>query len=419
MNKSELSALISRAKEYAKKHRFNPLNDANLFSILNVENKEVAAHSAFLYFVFKPFVDDGGEYDCLNLRILLSKILHRDINGINTANIRREVRTDFGRLDFLIEYDNKLAVIELKIWAKEQPCQIERYKKYLAENMSADGEGNVFFLTPDKREATTGFAKNITLKEDIKSVLLEITERRRDKTKYCRIIEQYISLIDKITGGNGEERDMQIFRSAEDLSAVSCLIAERKKVLTELLGQFFEMLKEQFVTDDSRAVIHPENCPAAECVGYKYGEESIKNYYLKRTWPAVAFRVTGCNLKGVFGPDISLYFFVETGDFLYAGFTLRKGASLGSVPREEAGKYADLFCGKTNTAFIKEAVTLGGERIYFNIENLGEYNSFINLLLKDSSLETDNNKLREIASEIEEIYRRQFNKFLNGKLFKN
>ena len=64
-------------------------------------------------------------------------------------------------------------------------------------------------------------------------------------------------------------------------------------------------------------------------------------------------------------------------------------------------------------------MTLGGERIYFNIENLGEYNSFINLLLKDSSLETDNNKLREIASEIEEIYRRQCNKFLNGKLFKN
>ena len=162
--------LLKRAAEQIKES--NPLDDINLFSILGMENKEVSAHSAFLYYIFKPFKGKDGKRDDTNLRILLqylkdehSLMIKKEIEHLQFLNIRREVPFDNGRLDFLLEFDSDAAVIELKVWAGEQPYQIERYRKYLRQNGYTDD--NVFFLTPGGKEATTGEARAISLKDDM------------------------------------------------------------------------------------------------------------------------------------------------------------------------------------------------------------------------------------------------------------
>ena len=62
-----MKELLETAKElYKNQKKFNPIQDINLFSILGMENKEVAAHSAFLFFIFKPFYTANGERDDRN-----------------------------------------------------------------------------------------------------------------------------------------------------------------------------------------------------------------------------------------------------------------------------------------------------------------------------------------------------------------
>ena len=120
-----------------------PLEDINLFSILNMENKEVSAHSSFLYYIFKPFIHNNVKDDT-HLKILFKKIMKIDCVP-DYIDISREVSTDFGRLDFLINYEIKgiknAIVIELKIWAGEQFEQIERYKTCLLYTSPSPRDG--------------------------------------------------------------------------------------------------------------------------------------------------------------------------------------------------------------------------------------------------------------------------------------
>ena len=69
---NEMKIIERNLLEYTKKEikNFNPYEDLNLFTVLGMENKEVTAHSAFLYSVFKPFRDENV-INCENLKILI------------------------------------------------------------------------------------------------------------------------------------------------------------------------------------------------------------------------------------------------------------------------------------------------------------------------------------------------------------
>lgn len=61
--------LLDAASDFIRQNRVNPLQQGNLFTVLDMESKEVSAHSSFLYFVFKPFKKEDNTYDDFNLRI--------------------------------------------------------------------------------------------------------------------------------------------------------------------------------------------------------------------------------------------------------------------------------------------------------------------------------------------------------------
>ena len=211
--KTRKQELLKKAKDNISTTLFDPINDVNLFSILGMEHKEVSAHSAFLYYIFNPFYKHGiankVEVDDLNIRELYKLIKNKNQNvqyprEPKYINLSREVSFSYGRLDFLIVYsDDKgekedAIIIELKIWAGEQPYQLERYKKYLADN--GYSEDNIYFLTPTAREATTADnVVNITLTKDIIPVLENVCKQRKESVPYVIVIKQYIDIVIRIT----------------------------------------------------------------------------------------------------------------------------------------------------------------------------------------------------------------------------
>ena len=190
-----LKELLDKAHEIPETIE-NPIEDINLFNILGMQNKEVTAHSAFLFYIFKPFYKLDKTVDDENLRDLYD-VLKNEIEGnqhiiIDNNNssqdlvyieIFREVAFSDGRLDFLITYENKKGetnalVIELKIWAGEQENQIQRYEMYLENNGYQNGK--VLFLTLLGHDPTTGNAIKISFENSIKIALDIIRKKQRN-----------------------------------------------------------------------------------------------------------------------------------------------------------------------------------------------------------------------------------------------
>lgn len=117
INEKELEEICKKLLNSVVINKAHPINDINLFSILDIENKEVYTHSRFLYYIFSPFIDENSNRDDKNLRELF-KQLHPNAAEPEFIDIQQEVVTDFGRLDFLILYETNgkkdASVIELK-----------------------------------------------------------------------------------------------------------------------------------------------------------------------------------------------------------------------------------------------------------------------------------------------------------------
>ena len=398
MSESELLiSLLNRAKEFQKKYRFRPLDDINLFSILNMENKEVSAHSAVLYYILKPFENDAGSIDDENLRIFLREL------GVECSkvplDIQREVWTDFGRLDFLVTVGSDRYVLELKIWAGGQPDQIKRYQQYL----ESDGfsRENIFFLTPDKRQSLTGFSKNITLKQEVNNALTKIIKRREadEKKEYCVILQQYLNLINKLTGVDFMEIENSILKSEEDLRAIQTLKEQQETVLTSIMTAFFDDLAKELCMG-----FDMEGYPKASLSEYDYGrKEAIQKYYKSRnkTWPALAFKIEQ-NLSTHSG----LYFFIEVENNLYVGISPRKSVeqNLEQISTKEEA-YQNMKGKKVTNVFLDwEYITLNNSLIDFSMNGLSSPTSFVKQLLVPGSLQLDEAKMQQIIKEIKQKY---------------
>ena len=414
--------LLDAAVLFNKTHRVNPLEQGNLFTVLDMENKEVSAHSAFLYFVFKPFQKEDDKYDYDNLRELLKELLsakekkygcaHKDINEYKFLDIRREVSSNFGRLDFVINADDDIFVIELKIWAKEQHEQIERYRQYLTQQRA--DPNNIFFLTPSKRDAVTGDAINITLEKHIGNVMERIANNREYYAGYTSIVKQYMDVIKIITKGGNNMAEMNAIQTAEDLKAIDRLIENRNACMQTIMGDFFNKLR-SFLTE-----IKLEGAPNAKLATFHYGEESIRNYYFKSgKYPAIAYEIEACPLKSdcKLKENVKLYFFVEVSDNLYCGITLRKmdqsDNDLKGIELENAIESYQAF--QENLTSIQQTkpaeefpiwqyLTENGERINFTIGGLNRKDSVLRLLQNDS-LVLEDKKIEELITQIKNKYK--------------
>ena len=117
----------------------------NIFIVLNKHKDEVKTHSAFISELLNP----NGSHGMGNvfLRHFFEMLIQNDylstVEMDNLNETRVEVEKAVGnildinsRLDIYISNKNIQICIENKIYAKDQPKQLERYKNFLTQNKS-------------------------------------------------------------------------------------------------------------------------------------------------------------------------------------------------------------------------------------------------------------------------------------------
>lgn len=135
MEKEE--SLLKQVKVINEKHetikRINGEN-FNIFSILNLERKEVDTHSYFIYDLLNPkgSHNQGDKFLQIFLKQILKKKEYKKIGSILEDKIEREkIITNGKRIDFTIETSNFFIAIEMKVDAYDQDEQLYDYHEHL------------------------------------------------------------------------------------------------------------------------------------------------------------------------------------------------------------------------------------------------------------------------------------------------
>ena len=112
----------------------------NIFEVLGLQTSEVRLHSAIIAELLNPrgnhglgdkflkaFIDDVIPEQC---RFTLDALSAKVYTEFNIGNISKDY-TEGGRIDLLIQDNVKQTIIiENKIYAGDQPCQLLRYNNY-------------------------------------------------------------------------------------------------------------------------------------------------------------------------------------------------------------------------------------------------------------------------------------------------
>lgn len=176
----------------------------NIFSILNMERLEVQTHSALLYELLNP--EGSHSQGNIYLRLFIDEVL--EIKGFDFEDVkvdRERSISSLGRIDLVIENQEQLIIIEIKIDAGDQENQLKRYNEY---GMKSGKEYKIYYLTLFGYEASdysTGNAdidyKCISFEIDILSWINNCIGAA--KTPLLPVIRetlvQYSKLLEKIT----------------------------------------------------------------------------------------------------------------------------------------------------------------------------------------------------------------------------
>ena len=184
-------------------YKYTSLNDSNsfnIFEILRHKSDEVNLHSRFLV----ELLDKNGKHHLgdrfLQLFLPIVKVKNFDFNDY-------QVIKEYKNIDILIRNNSQAIIIENKIWAGDQPKQLERYYNTIKNENFTDIW--IFYLT------LRGYApseKSIgNLKEPVEQISYSLhidkwIEKCIDtSSKYPRLREtliQYQKLINDLTGNS-------------------------------------------------------------------------------------------------------------------------------------------------------------------------------------------------------------------------
>ena len=233
--KSELSALLATVSVIAKKNEdFQRRTGSafNVFSVCGINHYETK-HSEILAALLDPSGAHGlgAEF----LRSFIENVAHEPDCAITlSATVRTEVSVNAddsasasndSRIDILIEDpESKLCVaVESKIFAAEQPKQLERYRSWLSRERVGFSRV-LLFLTPDGREPETDSENprdDVRLqcaswRYDVVPWLHACARLAFDRPFVRESLLQYANLINLIFGGStmNDEQKLEIVETA-------------------------------------------------------------------------------------------------------------------------------------------------------------------------------------------------------------
>lgn len=293
----KLEKLLSQVRVYVNEDKqrraeaFRRGECYNVFNVLGVDNMELS-HSAFLAALLDP---DGshGMQDAF-LKAFIDTIAHGGTKPeLDTAhakvyteyNIGNITETTGGRIDILITDHSETGsgkdsghaiIIENKIWAADQPNQLQRYDKYACGTYSSDGY-LLLYLTLDGKEPTDqskGALTNyrcISYRSDIIGWLHKCAQLAFDKPRVRETINQYINLLQQLTNQNTMEQNKeQLQLLTENFEQATTIEQSMPDVRKHIFQDIFrKQVEEQLKKEDAPKVT------IADCTSDGYSSYTI------------------------------------------------------------------------------------------------------------------------------------------------
>ena len=260
----ELKELKTRQDERMKAQhaRFN------VFTTVLKAQDEVRLHTRFLQNLLHP----QGTHDCgdLFLRLFLESLNHCLVIGHDNSRValewtdylrkdttaRKEVRTDKGQLDLLIESKSHTLVIENKIYHHEGERQLARYVEY-TESFPEGTQSKVLYLTLNGKAATTAEDKEyyrISYQEHILHWLEKCLEATYSVPPINQVLLQYKKVVQQLTNLTFDTTIMSHINSAIHtnpslIENAHAVLAEWDKIKEEIKGKLPEAFKIELQDD--------------------------------------------------------------------------------------------------------------------------------------------------------------------------
>lgn len=321
----------------------------NVFSIMNMETKEVDTHCRLLYELLSPN-GSHGMGGCF-LEAFFDLVLEKPYPGSTAVSVYREYVIDhtddnYGRIDLLIQGRNFCYPIEVKVRAKDQWEQVKRYARFSSDAQ----DSQVFYLTLDgsipSEDSLGGTDLSdvvcLSFADDIRRWLKRCCELAWQCPAITETLRQYIGVIDKLTGGGQEDAYMeqiqQTIKSSRDhFESAVAVSAALKTVKAEKMRDIFQEI-----------VGHVEVKGLKSCQSTYKGDSVI--YYepsRRRVWPGIIYPIPHQECG-----DLHLALNIEVWDDLYYGLIFYKG-NCEQVP-DAVGQLADAFSDQAWKTFIEK-----------------------------------------------------------------
>jgi hypothetical protein len=128
MSNSKVKDLLKIVDQRRKIDMARETSAYNILAVIDEERNEAQAHSKIMYFLLEKVYNENGENDFLNLFLKEIKVPKKYTECL--WKVYREYVFEEGRIYFVIETENFLIVIEMKIDAEDGYRQLERYDKF-------------------------------------------------------------------------------------------------------------------------------------------------------------------------------------------------------------------------------------------------------------------------------------------------
>ena len=238
----------------------------NIFQILGVATSEVRLHSAFLAELLNPCASHGMGAKFLSS--FLDTVIRRENVlfefDVDSANVYVEYNvgnisddyTEGGRIDLLVQDKNKQTIIiENKIYAGDQHCQMFRYNQFAKKNLQlADNQLRLLYLTlngdePSKDSLNDDDFKyfRISYRDDILPWLECCLSIAALKPMVRETIFQYINNLKNILSimeTSNNDKFLDILTSEDNAETVLTILANAGEIHNRIRENFINKIRQ-------------------------------------------------------------------------------------------------------------------------------------------------------------------------------
>jgi len=295
---SEVQKCVDRDNQI-KTEQFQRGERFNVFDVLGVSTKETQTHSAFLAELLRP----QGSHGCgaALLKIFLQKCGLPEFSAAHLLSAKVETehyigsvdldKNEGGREDIRIRVEDWLVVVENKIYAGDQPAQIQRYHN----DVRSTPNFKIIYLTLDGHDASEysngGQLKAdkdyflMSYEKDILDFIRQSIHATIQKPLVRETLVQYSDLIKQLTHQDMDDRQEQEMFEA---------MAEH----ADAVARMFEVGSEKYVQWAYVKYVRPHFVQFAKENGFEFKEANdlwttrqTGFYFYKPEWKAGAIYI--------------------------------------------------------------------------------------------------------------------------------